>query len=94
LRQLQNVSCFLSVGQRIYANIESLSQYKRSVTITNVIAKNGKLLAGVNSNLGDVATIKTSTNSYTSVKSVCDTFKGNSNGAEPTKLASNKANAR
>lgn len=70
-----------------------LSQYKRSVTISNVIAKNGKLLAGVNSNYGDVATISTSSNSYSSVKSICDTFKGNSNGDEPSKLTSNKANS-
>jgi hypothetical protein len=70
------------------------TQYKRSVTISNVIAKNGKLLAGVNSNYGDVATINTSTNSYSSVKSICDTFKGNSSGDEPTKLTSNKSNSR
>ena len=67
--------------------------YKRTVNISNIIAKNGKLLAGINSNYGDVATISTSTNSYTSVKSICDTFKGNSNGDEPTKLTSNTANA-
>ncbi|CAE6430997.1 unnamed protein product [Rhizoctonia solani] len=69
------------------------SQYKRTVNISNVIAKNGKLLAGINSNYGDVATIKTSTNSYSSVKSICDTFEGNSNGNEPPKLTSNKSNA-
>ncbi|KAG8710693.1 hypothetical protein FRC08_016829 [Ceratobasidium sp. 394] len=69
------------------------TQYKRTVTISNVIAKNGKLLAGVNSNYGDVATIKTSTNSYSSVKSICDTFQGNNKGDEPPKLTSNKANA-
>ncbi|KAF8603947.1 pectate lyase [Ceratobasidium sp. AG-I] len=68
------------------------TQYKRSVTISNVIAKNGKLLAGVNSNYGDVATINTSSNSYTSVKSICDTFQGNNKGDEPPKLTSNKAN--
>ncbi|KAB5594597.1 putative effector protein [Ceratobasidium theobromae] len=69
------------------------TQYKRTVNVSNVIAKNGKLLVGINSNLGDVATIKTSTNSYSSVKSICDTFKGNSNGAEPTKLTSNQSNS-
>ncbi|KAK7030403.1 hypothetical protein VNI00_014147 [Paramarasmius palmivorus] len=49
------------------------TQYKRTVQISNIDAKSGSLLAGVNSNYGDVATfsgsIKTS-----SVKSVCDTF--------------------
>ncbi|CUA69632.1 hypothetical protein RSOLAG22IIIB_04007 [Rhizoctonia solani] len=57
----------------------------------NVIAKNGKLLAGINSNYGDVATIKSS--SVTNVKSMCDTFQGNNNGNEPPKLTSNKSNA-
>ncbi|KAJ1301471.1 hypothetical protein OPQ81_008728 [Rhizoctonia solani] len=69
------------------------TQYKRTVNISNVIAKNGKLLAGVNSNYGDVATIKTSTNSYSSVKSICDTFQGNDNGKEPTKVTSNQSNS-
>ncbi|KAB5595075.1 putative effector protein [Ceratobasidium theobromae] len=69
------------------------TQYKRTVNISNIIAKNGKLIAGVNSNYGDVATIKTSTNSYSSVKSICDTFKGNNKGDEPTKLTSNKSNS-
>ncbi|QRV97728.1 pectate lyase [Ceratobasidium sp. AG-Ba] len=69
------------------------TQYKRTVTISNVIAKNGKLLAGINSNFGDVATIK-SGNSITSVKSVCDSFQGNNKGNEPSKLTSNKSNAR
>ncbi|CAE6434685.1 unnamed protein product [Rhizoctonia solani] len=70
------------------------TQYKRTVNISNVIAKNGKLLAEINSNYGDVATIKTKTNSYSSVKSICDTFKGNSSGKELSKLTSNKANSR
>lgn len=69
------------------------TQYKRTVTISNIIAKNGKLIAGINSNYGDVATISTSTNSYSSVKSVCDTFKGNNSGDEPTTLTKNTANA-
>ncbi|KAI0317350.1 pectate lyase [Amylostereum chailletii] len=69
------------------------SQTKRTVTISNVIASNGKLLAGVNSNYGDVATIKSSTITQTDVKSVCDTFKGNDSGAEPTELTKNTKNA-
>ncbi|KAF8750651.1 Pectate lyase [Rhizoctonia solani] len=51
------------------------------------------LLAGVNSNFGDVATIDTKTNSYTSLTSVCDTFQGNNKGDEPTTLTKNTANA-
>ncbi|CCO35378.1 hypothetical protein BN14_09496 [Rhizoctonia solani AG-1 IB] len=68
------------------------TQYKRTVKVTNSIARNGKLLAGVNSNYGDVADLK-SGNELISVKSVCDTFKGNSNGKEPSKLTSNVKNS-
>jgi hypothetical protein len=67
--------------------------YKRTVAISNVIAKSGKLIAGINSNYGDVATINTSTNSYSSVTSICNTYKGNSSGDEPTTLTTNTANA-
>ncbi|EUC54947.1 pectate lyase, putative, partial [Rhizoctonia solani AG-3 Rhs1AP] len=69
------------------------TQVKREVQISNVIARNGKLLAGVNSNFGDVATIDTKSNSYTSLKSVCDTFQGNNKGDEPTALTKNQSNA-
>jgi hypothetical protein len=62
------------------------------VNISDVIAKNGKLLAGINSNYGDVATIKNV--QATSVKSMCDTFEGNNSGKEPPKLTSNKSNSR
>ncbi|KDN37694.1 hypothetical protein RSAG8_09962, partial [Rhizoctonia solani AG-8 WAC10335] len=68
------------------------TQYKRTVNISNVIAKNGKLLARVNSNYGDVATLKN--NQISEVKSMCDTFKGNDSGMEPLRLTSNKANAK
>ncbi|KAF8752784.1 Pectate lyase [Rhizoctonia solani] len=67
------------------------NQYKRTVNISNIIAKNGKLIAGVNSNYGDVAHI-TGTNTLTSIKSICNTFKGNSNGDEPTTLTTNVPN--
>ncbi|GAB1522062.1 hypothetical protein RhiTH_005168 [Rhizoctonia solani] len=67
------------------------TQYKRTVNISNIIAKNGKLIAGVNSNYGDVAHI-TGTNTLTSIKSICNTFKGNSNGDEPTTLTTNVPN--
>jgi hypothetical protein len=70
------------------------TQVKREVQISNIIARNGKLLAGVNSNFGDVATIDTKSNSYTSLTSVCDTFQGNNKGDEPTTLTKNKSNAK
>ncbi|CAE6457392.1 unnamed protein product [Rhizoctonia solani] len=70
------------------------SQTKREVQISQVNAKNGKLLAGINSNYGDIATIDTKSNSYTSLKSVCDTFQGNNSGKEPTTLTKNQSNAK
>ncbi|TFK95916.1 pectate lyase-domain-containing protein [Pterulicium gracile] len=69
------------------------SQQKRSVIISNVIATNGKLIAGVNSNFGDVATITKSSLQLSSVSSMCDTFKATVGSGEPTKLTSNKANS-
>ncbi|KAJ3236600.1 hypothetical protein HDU78_004515 [Chytriomyces hyalinus] len=62
-------------------------QSTRNVQISNVVAKNGKLLAGINSDpYGDTAVFKN--NQVTGVQQICTTFKGNSNGAEPTKLNS------
>ncbi|KAH7335938.1 pectate lyase [Rhizoctonia solani] len=70
------------------------TQVKREVQISNVIARNGKLLAGVNTNYGDVATINTKSNSYTSLTSVCDTFEGNNSSKEPKTLTKNQSNAK
>ncbi|KAB5589950.1 putative effector protein [Ceratobasidium theobromae] len=70
------------------------TQYKRTVSISNVVASHGKVLVGVNSNYGDTATIKSSSNSYSNLKSVCNTFEGNSNGAEPKVLTVNVKNAQ
>ncbi|KAH7334289.1 pectate lyase-domain-containing protein [Rhizoctonia solani] len=84
--------CVQDFGKLYRACGNCKTQYKRTVNISNVIAKNGKLLAGINSNYGDVATLKN--NQVSGVKSVCDTFQGNNSGKEPPKLTSNKANAR
>ncbi|KAG8692485.1 hypothetical protein FRC08_009742 [Ceratobasidium sp. 394] len=85
--------CVQNFG-KLYRSCGNCStQYKRTVTISNVIASSGKVLAGVNSNYGDVATIKTSTNKYTSVKSICDTYEGNDDGDEPPVLTENVSNA-
>ncbi|THU84400.1 pectate lyase [Dendrothele bispora CBS 962.96] len=70
------------------------TQHQRTVHISNVIASDGDVLAGVNSNFGDVAVISSSTNKLTNVDSVCDTFEGNDNGDEPPKLTSNQKNAK
>ncbi|KAM0708993.1 hypothetical protein Q7P35_003029 [Cladosporium inversicolor] len=59
---------------------------KRTVTIKNVKASGGKLLAGINSNYGDTATI---TNTCaTGTKKICESFQGNNNGKEPKSLSS------
>lgn len=60
------------------------TQYKRTVTMSGVWAVNGDLLAGVNSNYGDTATI--SGTCASNVDAICAWYQGNSNGAEPTKL--------
>ncbi|CAE6370655.1 unnamed protein product [Rhizoctonia solani] len=82
--------CVEDFGKLYRACGNCKKQYTRTVTITDVIAKNGKLIAGINSNYKDVATIKNV--KATSVKSMCDTFQGNDSGKEPPKLTSNKSN--
>lgn len=66
--------------------------FERHVTMSNINASGGKLLAGINSNYGDTAVIDTDTVTVDGVKSVCDTFEGNDNGDEPPKLTSNESN--
>ena len=64
---------------------------KRNVTIKNVKASGGKVLAGINSNYGDVATI--SNTCATSVKKLCVEFKGtNNNNEEPKEIKSGISN--
>ncbi|KAG7088836.1 hypothetical protein E1B28_012791 [Marasmius oreades] len=92
----RHVVFFLNSALRIHVAFllfKTFSQTKRTVTISNVSASGGGTLAGVNSNYGDVATIKTSTITTGGVKSICDTYEGNDNGDEPEKLTSNQKNA-
>lgn len=85
--------CVQNFG-KLYRSCGNCStQYKRTVTISNIIASSGSSIAGVNSNYGDVATITTSSLQLSSVKSICDTYEGNDDGDEPPKLTSNTANA-
>ncbi|PSR75234.1 pectate lyase, partial [Coniella lustricola] len=58
------------------------SMYERHVTITGVTASSGKLLAGVNENYGDTATITSTT--ATDMDAICATYEGNDTGEEPT----------
>lgn len=59
---------------------------KRDVVVKNVKAHNGKLLVGINSNKGDVATITGTC--ATSVKKICTKFEGTTPGNEPKELGS------
>jgi len=54
----------------------------RSVVIKNVKAVSGKLLAGINSNFGGTASIQDTC--ATSVKTICEEFKGTKPGSEPS----------
>lgn len=64
---------------------------ERHVVIKNVKATNGKLLAGINSNFGDSATI--SGTCATSVKTVCEEFKGTTPGNEPSSASKGPSSA-
>ncbi|KAI8918317.1 pectate lyase [Powellomyces hirtus] len=61
------------------------TQGKRTVTIANVLADQGKVIAGVNSNFDDVVTLQNV--KMTGVKQLCDRFEGTTSG-EPTKIGS------
>lgn len=63
---------------------------KRAVTIKNVKASGGKVLAGINSNYGDTASI--SNTCATSTKKICVEFQGVNNGKEPKELSSGPSN--
>ncbi|KAF7550654.1 hypothetical protein G7Z17_g5564 [Cylindrodendrum hubeiense] len=63
----------------------------RNVVVKNVKAYNGKLLTGINSNKGDIATITNTCAS--SVKEICTEFQGTTPGNEPKKLRSGPSSA-
>ncbi len=62
------------------------NSYERHVIMDGITATDGDLLAGINSNFGDTATI---TNSKASgVKEICTRFQGVESGSEPTEIGS------
>ncbi|PSN72944.1 pectate lyase E [Corynespora cassiicola Philippines] len=63
----------------------------RKVVIKNVKAYNGKVLAGINSNFGDSATI--SGTCASSVKTICEEFKGTKPGSEPKSVSKGPSSA-
>ncbi|KAF2120437.1 pectate lyase E [Lophiotrema nucula] len=64
---------------------------QRNVVIKNVKAYNGKLLAGINSNFGDSASI--SGTCASSVKKVCTEYTGTTPGKEPKEKSSGPSTA-
>lgn len=65
---------------------------ERHVIIKGVKASNGKLLAGINSNFGDTATID-STTCATDVDEICEEFKGVPSGGEPSSVSTGPSEA-
>ncbi|EUC31674.1 polysaccharide lyase family 3 protein [Bipolaris victoriae FI3] len=57
----------------------------RNVVVKNVKAYNGKVLTGINPNFGDSSTI--SNTCATSVKTICEEFKGTTPGNEPSSVS-------
>jgi hypothetical protein len=62
------------------------TQYTRTVTMSGVWAVSGSMMAGINSNYGDKATIADSC--ADDVDTICAWYQGNDDGDEPTKLGS------
>ncbi|KAF2993003.1 hypothetical protein E8E13_000159 [Curvularia kusanoi] len=62
----------------------------RSVVIKNVKAYSGKVLAGINPNFGGTATI--SGTCASSVKTICEEFKGTTPGNEPQSVSKGPSN--
>ncbi len=67
------------------------SQFARHVEISDVTAKQGSVLAGINTNYRDTAKFTNVTIHDTAMKmKICDRFTGNSSGDEPTKTGTGK----
>jgi hypothetical protein len=62
------------------------TQYARHVEINDVWAVKGSVLAGINTNYGDTAKIRTT--KVSSVKTICQKFTGNNSGDEPSENGS------
>ncbi|KAK0470020.1 pectate lyase C [Desarmillaria tabescens] len=62
------------------------TQYERHVQINDVWAVDGDVLAGINSNYGDTATIRTT--QVDNVDTICERYEGNDDGDEPEELGS------
>ncbi|KAI9154701.1 pectate lyase [Paramyrothecium foliicola] len=57
----------------------------RNIIIDGVVAKDGGVLCGINTNYGDTCKVS---NSCQNKNKICDRYEGNSSGKEPTKIGS------
>ncbi|KXH35458.1 pectate lyase [Colletotrichum simmondsii] len=57
----------------------------RNIVMNNVIAKDGGVLCGINTNYGDTCKV---TSCCQDDNKICDRYTGNNSGAEPTKIGS------
>src|SRR6185295_10263681 len=74
---------------KLYGSCGNCSkQYKRDVTVDNVVVTGGKVVVGININYGDTVCF---TRVYVGSLSfvICDKYTGNSSGAEPLHINNN-----
>ncbi|KAF7329126.1 putative pectate lyase C [Mycena kentingensis (nom. inval.)] len=64
------------------------TQFKRTVQINDLWAVNGDVVAGINTNFGDTATIRTTRIQGMSLNDVCARYTGNDDGDEPVQTGS------
>ncbi|WP_344931930.1 pectate lyase [Actinoplanes nipponensis] len=78
---------YLSGAGKLYRACGNCSSsYQRHVKIDNVLLNDIDMVAGINSNWGDTATITRVTLSNSSSAVVCGKYKGVAKGSEPTYL--------
>ncbi|WP_305783630.1 pectate lyase [Symbioplanes lichenis] len=83
-----NISGFyLSGSGKLYRACGNCSSsYQRNVSIDNVLLNDIDMVAGINSNWGDIATIRRVTLTNSSSAVVCGKYKGVPKGSEPSYL--------
>lgn len=67
------------------------TQYQRTSSFDGILAQDGSVGAGINSNYGDTATFSNSC--FTGVKSICTEYEGNDDGDEPEKISTGASDA-
>jgi hypothetical protein len=90
-----NISGFyLSGSGKLYRGCGNCTNsYQRNVVIDNVLLNDIDMVAGINTNWGDIATITRVTITNASGATVCGQYKGVAKGSEPTYLGEGWNNA-